>query len=125
MISEVQRARITLKLDELKKEKAALGKKLESQQVFHSAAWEQYGSELCAGEMLNDDRHLAEEILEVERKIVLLQNLDQGLNIAARELALRNQFAEIDHSAKELEKEKAITVRELGMIDFIKSVIGV
>lgn len=45
-----------------------LRSELESMYKGHRAAWEHYGSELCAGEMLKKERKLLDQIRELENE---------------------------------------------------------
>ena len=46
----------------LRQKEAELAEELRKMEEFHKAAWEQYGSELCAGEMLDNERKVVKNI---------------------------------------------------------------
>ena len=49
----------------LRQKEAELAEELRKMREFHKAAWEQYGSELCAGEMTEKERKLEAQLLSV------------------------------------------------------------
>ena len=57
------------KLEELKEQLAAKKNELESLQKNNLATWDEYGSELCTGDMLNQEAELELEILDIEHEI--------------------------------------------------------
>src|SRR3989344_3294382 len=68
-----QQQKIQKKIEELKKRKAELEKKLKDEQAFNRAAWEQYGSELCVSELERNEQAIKNEIKSVYEDIALLQ----------------------------------------------------
>ena len=53
----------------MKKELKELETELKAMESFHSSIWNDYGSELCAGDMLGQEKRLREKIKELKRKI--------------------------------------------------------
>lgn len=48
------------------KELKILRKQLKDMETFNQKAWDQYGSELCAGEMENNEKKLRDKINNIE-----------------------------------------------------------
>lgn len=73
MVSEIHRAKILVKIDELKKEKFALNQRLEKEKSFNIVAWKEYGSELCSAEMDANETAIVKKIADVIEKINILE----------------------------------------------------
>lgn len=61
-------------LEELKQKLADKKAELKAMQDGHMEAWEDYGSELCVGDMLNREANLELEILDIEYEIECCNN---------------------------------------------------
>jgi len=53
-----------------------LENELREMKDFHSSAWDTYGSELCAGDMIRQEKNLEEKIIKLKNEFN-----DQGRNI--------------------------------------------
>ena len=42
-----------------------LEKRLENMKTYHKSVWNEYGSELCAGDMLRKEKEIMDEIKEL------------------------------------------------------------
>lgn len=73
-MTEVERAHVVIKIDELEKNKKSKQAKLRNMRSDHVVAWNIYGSKLCAGGMEADKRRIEEEIEELNRKSIYLKD---------------------------------------------------
>lgn len=62
------------KLEELKKKLADAELRLKTLQTQNMAAWEDYGSELCAGDMLSQEAEIELEIEDIKYEIECCNN---------------------------------------------------
>lgn len=60
----------------LTKEKDRLENELRKMREFHHAAWQEYGSELCSGEMSRDEKRLADRVVRLQ---MFLQQFDSDI----------------------------------------------
>ena len=67
-----------------KKEKSIeeLEKELDELQKYHKSAWEDYGSELCAGDMIAQEERLEKEIkkLKAEKEERYIEDVSQVID---------------------------------------------
>lgn len=106
MPTEADKTGILVKIDELKKEKAALNQRLEEERNFHIAAWNEYGSELCAGEMADNEAAIAKKIADVSKKINILEQYLIGGFSAEERARLLELIAANSEAIRNLEAEK-------------------
>ena len=73
-MDDVERAKLAVRLDDERQTLARLIGQLRDKQSFHAAAWAEYGSELCAGGMQNEEKAIREEIDGCKAEISLLES---------------------------------------------------
>lgn len=78
MLDEIQKAKVILKLKELKDKSENLDSAHSAKVSLHKTAWEEYGSELCVGEMIKEERKILEEKEGVDYDIDLLERVLAG-----------------------------------------------
>lgn len=113
------------KSKELEKEEQRLERELRGKESFHRAAWAEYGSELCSGEMLKDEQEIELEMGEVGKKITLLcRFIGGGLDIS-REERLRKNSAEVAAQIVTLQNSKKLIDGELSEIAVVKNLLAI
>ena len=91
----------------LRQKEAELAEELRKMEEFHKAAWEQYGSELCAGEMLDNERKVVKNI---ERNKKLLDYFNRR---SVDDLEIRFFLETIRESDAKAESEIAFWQKQL------------
>lgn len=71
--NEEQVRKINAAIERIAAAKAEAGKRLASMVALHAAAWEEYGSELCANGMSDDQDKIRKEIAAHASDIALLE----------------------------------------------------
>ena len=113
------------KIKELEKEEQILKRELRGKESFHRAAWAEYGSELCSGEMLKDEHEMELKIEEVSRKITLLcRFIGGGLDIS-REEQLKKNSEEVAAQIVILQNSKKLIDGELSEIAMVKNLLAI
>ncbi|OGN00414.1 MAG: hypothetical protein A2651_01890 [Candidatus Yanofskybacteria bacterium RIFCSPHIGHO2_01_FULL_42_12] len=106
-MNQVERARIIVMIDKLEKEKRSREFKLSGMRSDNMAAWNTYGSELCAGGMEADERKIEEEIEDLRRKIVYLKdNLRDDKEPKADLVLLESQIKGLDDEIQSRQTQK-------------------
>ncbi len=113
------------KVKELEREIERLRGELRSKESFHSAAWAEYGSELCAGEMIGEELKIAGDIMEIERKTDLLRKFVQGTLDISEEGHLKQQCDEFDKEIERLNELKSSANGQLEKISAIKNLLAI
>jgi len=98
--------KILTKIIELEKKKSDLNQKLQSLISSNSSAWNTYGSELCAGSMMAEEKNLSDKIAEVDRNIDILTSFFDGEFILTEETILKKKLEIIENSKATLKKEE-------------------
>lgn len=125
MADDVLKTHAENKVKELEKEEQRLERELRGKESFHRAAWAEYGSELCSGEMLADEDAIRDDIAEVGRKISLLKKFVGGKLDISREERLRNNSAEVAAQIVILQDSKKLIDGELSEIVMVKNLLAV
>ncbi|MBI2062447.1 MAG: hypothetical protein HYT64_02040 [Candidatus Yanofskybacteria bacterium] len=73
-MTEVEKARVVVKIDELEREKRSKELKLDYTRSSNREAWDTYRSKLCVMGMEAEELNMAEEICELDRKITYLKD---------------------------------------------------
>ena len=93
-LSAEERVRIDRAIAGLQAKISEARTRLISEQSFNGAAWAEYGSELCAGEMQAKEREISEEIEDFERDVALLRRCLAGeVPTVSDEAFIREGFA--------------------------------
>ncbi len=79
MLDKIKEAKVVLKLKELKDESENLASAHSSKVSSNTAAWKEYGSELCAGDMIKQENKILEEKEDVDDDIDLLEKVLAGM----------------------------------------------
>jgi len=112
------------KIKELERMRTNLNEQLSSKQSFNLAAWSEYGSELCAGEMIRDEQEISNRISEIVNKIALLRKFIQGeLDVSAEE-KLKKNSEEIAARIVALQGSKQLVDGELSEIMRVKNLLN-
>jgi hypothetical protein len=126
MLSEVERAKLIVSIDKLKKDKAAAEREYERVLSNHSYAAGAYGSELCAASMIAEERNLAQKVRDINKRINLLEEVLKGVVLKGEE-ELRKKLDEIDlklaKSNADLSAEKSEIKAQLDEAKFIRSIL--
>ena len=126
-MTKVQKAKLTVEIDKLAKQRAALVKKYHDLEAYHVSISESYGSELWAGDMSRMSRkedEALEKIRHVEAKINVLSNfLERGFSKIAED-TLKSGIYRINGEIKDLQKEKETAEKLLEEYALLHSVIG-
>lgn len=85
-------------------------RELADKSAFHLRAWQEYGSELCAGGMLKEERLIQERITALERDRGLLRGCLDDRIAPVQPPAEHRRLAEIDAVAAELAAERRLVV---------------
>lgn len=125
MADEVLKKIAENKILELRKDEQRLMGELSSKEAFHSAAWSEYGSELCGGEMMRDEKNIRLKIDEVVSKITLLRQFIDGKLDISREERLRKNSDGVAAQIITLEDSKRLIDEELLEITRIKNLLSV
>ena len=112
------------KIRELEKEEDRLNAQLRSKQSFHSSAWAEYGSELCAGGMLKEEQNIYLEMNAVSSRIALLRKFIDGRLDISREGRLKKNSAEVAGQIATLQSSKELIDGELSEIARLKSILA-
>jgi len=113
------------KVGELLLEVRNLSIKLQGVESFNQAAWGQYGSELCGGEMLANEMKIREEITEVEGKALLLQRFIGGFLDISQEYLLKTQCEYLDEEITRSQELKRKATTQLEEIAKVKRLLAV
>ncbi len=101
MLTEAQKEKIGQKIAQLKKAREEAEARLASERSFNISAWNEYGSELCAGEMIKNERELERAIRALSGDIDLLQ---QGLDGAVDPEPNLADVAQLDENARSVKR---------------------
>ncbi len=113
------------KIGELLLEVRNLSIKLQGEESFNQAAWGQYGSELCGGEMLANENKIREEIAEVEGKALLLQRFIGGGLDLSQEYLLKTQCEYLDTEIAQAQERKRTVAAQLEEIAKVKRLLAI
>ncbi len=125
MADEVLKVIAENKIKELEKEIGKLRFQLKSTESFNRSAWEEYGSELCSGEMIANENAIRDDIAEVKDKIVLLERFVGGNFDLSQESYLRTQCGELDNETARIKEQKGSVVAQLEEISTIKRLLAI
>lgn len=112
------------KIKELERKAEGLRGDLKDKQSFHASAWAEYGSELCAGGMIKDEREIVVGIVTVEDKINLLRRFIDGCLDISREEWLKKNSEEIAARIVALQGSKQLIEGELSEIAEVKNLLN-
>jgi len=126
MLSNVERAKLVVATDTLKKKKVQAEGALVETKSLHMSAWATYGSELCSYGMMAKERSMAEEIKRIDLHIALLnkvlmdetdpaeeQRLTQGLEATKQQIVtLTDECSQIEERLCELKFVQSILLLE-------------
>lgn len=113
------------KIKELEQEARLLQGELSSEVSFNMAAWNEYGSELCAGEMIRKESEIRARIARVESKISLLCRFIGDKIDLYRHARLKKGSADIVAQIASLKDSKELIDFEVAEIDTIKDLLGI
>lgn len=125
---EELRAKARAKAEELEKEAEKLRSELRSMENFHRSAWEEYGSELCAGDMQGKEAELGKKIKAVEAHIELLRRyLEYHLisRMAATDTHCKSQMESIDREIARQQSDKDGYQKILDEHQIIRNLLGI
>ncbi len=126
MQSEVQRAKATIKIDELQKKLTELQEKYDNECSANEYAANHYGSECCAGGMIAAERGILEEITGANEDIGLLQEyLNRSIEPGSEnEETLRREVKNIERGEAMLSKRKEAIKAILRQHDRISTLLA-
>ena len=73
---------------------------------FNIAAWKEYGSELCANSMIENEAVIAKKIANISEKIHILEQYINGAFSVSERTQLYELTMDIDEAIKKLEAKK-------------------
>jgi len=91
---------------------------------FHQAAWQEYGSELCAGGMMAEEREIEKKIRALESDLSLLYRYGDDLLDKTLSAEDARRLAEIDAAAAALAEERKQIIKRLGESDRLAALLG-
>ena len=118
MANEASKAVAENKVKELETEEQRLRWMLESQELLNSGAEEQYGSELCAGEMFVSENKTRIEISQIRCDINLLRKFIENKLDIFKERQLRKNLREVASQVMILQDSDRLIEEEL--VEIIK-----
>ncbi|KKR02377.1 MAG: hypothetical protein UT29_C0003G0033 [Candidatus Yanofskybacteria bacterium GW2011_GWA1_39_13] len=124
MTDDALKAIAEKKIKELEKEEAMLKEELKNKQLFNASAWAEYGSELCAGSMIREEKDIYSRIDEVRNKIALLRLVVSGKLDISREERLKNKAIEISNQMSGLLSSLKLVDDELLELRKIKNLLN-
>jgi len=102
----------------------ALRAELIDKESFNAAAWAEYGSELCGGEMVREEKNIQANIDDVKATIALLRKfIDGQLNIY-REEKIRKNLSEVVGQIATLQNSQKLIEGELSEIEKVKHLLN-
>ena len=122
-LSEVERAKLVIAVDRLKKEKSDAEVELESLRDQNLYAAGIYGSELCAGGMIAEENKIAQKIYDIGRQIDLLEKVLRAEVAIDDEEGLRRKLKEIEQRIADSNAEKAKAEKALEELKFVRSIL--
>lgn len=125
MTDSVLKAIAENKIKELEIKVSVLRGELKSIESFHSAAWAEYGSELCSGEMIANESKIRMEINLTLRDIIFLRGFIEGRIDISREEQLRNNSAEVAAQIVTLQDSKKLIDEKLSEIAMVKNLLAI
>ena len=125
MADEVLKKIAENKIKELEKEVLVLKAELRSMESFNSAAWEMYGSELCAGEMTGNENKIRVKMDLIRCDIIYLRRFIEGRLDISREERLKTNSAQIDAQILTLQDSQRLIDEELSEIAVVKTLLAV
>ena len=118
-MTEVQRARIIVKIDELVKEKVDKERELDGMRSMFESAWQTYGSELAGFE----DNGLYKKVAELRKKITFLQAcLKDDVDPKVAVDALKNGLNTFNQEIENLKVLKDAVQDNLNSMSFVLTV---
>ncbi|GEM_PF-1941808 len=122
-MTEVEKARVIVKIDSLKRERIEKQAELVSMQSMHLGAWDTYGSELCAGGMLADEAMLSEKIKGLDDKISILEScISQDPDLLYKKEVLEVQIKKAGEDIEKRSEERNRAWGELRKLEFMIAV---
>jgi len=125
MVDNILKAVAENKIKELEKEVSALERELRDKESFHRAAWAEYGSELCTGEMLAEENKIQIEIIRIRRDIILLRNFIKGDLDISEEDYLQGECSRHNQEIARLNELKSSINARLEVIRAVKNLLAV
>ena len=125
---EELRAKARAKIEKLEKDAKKLRSELRSTEDFHRSAWEEYGSELCAGDMQGKEAELGKKIKEVEANIKLLHRYvayHMISRMAETDTHCKSQMESIDNEITRQQSDKDGYQKLLDEHQVIRSLLGI
>ncbi|KPJ85765.1 hypothetical protein AMJ57_01850 [Parcubacteria bacterium SG8_24] len=119
-----QYTRLTRRIHFLQEKRDGLRDKLSAKESFHAAAWAEYGSELCAGGMVREERAIEQEIRAVEGDIELLRQVRDGAVPLEADPEAVGRLEEIQIQLGRLQDEKRDIEAFLARIERARSLLG-
>lgn len=115
--------KIVREIDKLKEEKARLEEELRAKAEFNRAAWQEYGSELCANEMVRNLDKIREKIAAVEKKIKLLVRYLDGCIRPQIKQSVQATILEFDRQIDSLTLQKMVSEETLKEISDLENLL--
>lgn len=125
MVDNAQRTIAENKIKELEKEILVLERLLRSKESFNSAAWAEYGSELCAGEMVGNEQKIRLKISSAKGKVALLMNFIKGNVDISEEDYLQGEYRRHDQEIARLKGLQASIDVRLEAIKAVKRLLSI
>lgn len=123
MPTDTEKAKIVAAIKDMEKQAADLTLELEREKEFNLAAWNEYGSELCANELIGNERRISEKIKTIKEKINLLNDFLTGKISVLEEETLRTSDRLCAIIITGHEKRRAEIKTRIENIAFIKSLL--
>lgn len=113
------------KIKSLETEISSLEGELKSMESFNSAAWAEYGSELCGGEMSANEQKIRVKISNAMGKVILLRNFIKGNVDISEEDYLKDECSRHDVEIGKLNELKNSINARLDVITAVKNLLGI
>jgi hypothetical protein len=125
MLTNTETDNIKRKIGILEKKKSKLESELKDKRSSNTSSWSEYGSELCAGDMIKEEEEIIIEISLIASDIDFLNNvLSYNVSISKeiREMLERN-VEMIDRNISDLEMKKAAVTGPLRNIERFEDIM--
>jgi hypothetical protein len=113
------------KIKSLETEISAFEGALASTETFNKAAWAEYGSELCSGEMLGNELKMRKNINELKRNVLFLRAFICGNVDISEEDYLQQQCDGFDKEIARLNELKSSANGQLQRIATVKNLLAI
>lgn len=121
MPTDAEKEKITIATENFKRQIAELTNDHEREKSFNLAAWNEYGSELCANEMIAKELKIFEKIMAIQTTVDLLNDFLAGKISISEEETLRTADHLCTKIIKEHEDRKKKIKARLENISLVKS----